>query len=560
MQSCAALRRFTFLALVSALSAAHAAFAQSTTIISLNTGGVSIQNGSAYFAVSRDARYVAFRAKSPELPWAHQAGDVYRYDSVTQTLQLISTAPSSEIQGPAISADGRYVAYGDFFSAAGVNWGQIYVVDANNGTTVMASVDANLAPGNSVSSGGKLSADGRLVVFSTVSTNLVPNDTTPWPDVVVRDLSTNTSTLVSVTPGGVAGHSSSLAPEISDDGRWVLFQSAANDLVANDTNGSSDVFLRDLSNGVTTLVSLDAFGQQVPAAGIEPVVALSPDGRFAAFSASNAFVPSDTNFMRDVYLRDLWLGTLERISVGTDGTQPNGHCQDPSISSDGRFVAFRTLATNLALPDANGTASDIYVRDRKLGTSTRSNVSSAGVQSNLSAISPQMIGTARTVAFWSSANNLVPGETQANAFAHDPGPVVGYCTAKVNSQGCTPAIGFSGTPSVSSATPCLVSASQVLSQKSGVFLYGYDASIAPFQGGWLCVKAPLKRTPVQNSGGNPPTDCSGAFVFDLNAYIQSGADPMLGVGVEIFGQYWYRDPLSSGAAGLSDALSITLQP
>ena len=134
-----------------------------------------------------------------------------------------------------------------------------------------------------------------------------------------------------------------------------------------------------------------------------------------------------------------------------------------------------------------------------------------------------------------------------------------YCTAKVNTQGCTPAIGFSGSPSVSSSSPFDINAAEIINNKPGILFYGYSAAAFPFQGGYLCVQPPIKRTPPQSSGGNPPpNDCSGAFHFDMNAHIQSGIDSGLVTGVTVFCQYWARDPSDPHTTNLTDALELVI--
>jgi hypothetical protein len=139
-----------------------------------------------------------------------------------------------------------------------------------------------------------------------------------------------------------------------------------------------------------------------------------------------------------------------------------------------------------------------------------------------------------------------------------PDPFVGqvYCTAKLNSELCLPAIGWSGLPSTTSSAPFLVSASQLVANKNGLLFYGHARHAGSFQGGTLCVQSPVRRTPVQSSGGAGP--CGGAFSFDMNAWIQSGADPLLVSGATVDCQYWYRDPLDSFGTGLSDALEFLI--
>ncbi len=138
-----------------------------------------------------------------------------------------------------------------------------------------------------------------------------------------------------------------------------------------------------------------------------------------------------------------------------------------------------------------------------------------------------------------------------------------YCTAKQNSLGCTPQIySGGGIPSLTDPNPFLVDALNVLNNKNGVFFYGLNGRHnLPFQGGFLCVFPPIKRTPVQNSGGNPPPgDCSGTYSFDFNAWMQGGSDPNLGLGVQVNGQYWSRDPASPSTTGLTDAIEFSICP
>lgn len=141
----------------------------------------------------------------------------------------------------------------------------------------------------------------------------------------------------------------------------------------------------------------------------------------------------------------------------------------------------------------------------------------------------------------------------------DPAAVETYCAAKVNSLGCTPAITWSGVASATSASPFQVGANQVLAAKPGLLFYGYGPSAAPFQGGTLCVQAPIKRTNVQTSTGSG-SNCLGTYSYDVNALIQSGADPVLVAGFDMYCQYWTRDPASPSTTGLTNALRARIQP
>ena len=143
----------------------------------------------------------------------------------------------------------------------------------------------------------------------------------------------------------------------------------------------------------------------------------------------------------------------------------------------------------------------------------------------------------------------------------DPAGIKVYCTSKTSSLGCSPAIAYSGSPSVSSPAPFTISASGVVAQKFGLFFYGFGPAAFPFQGGTLCAQPPLHRTLVQTSGGSSGS-CSGSYSMDFNAWIQSGADPLLLAGKTVNGQYWFRDPQDPAGfgTGLTDALEFTVQP
>ncbi|NMG21975.1 calcium-binding protein, partial [Brasilonema bromeliae SPC951] len=159
-------------------------------------------------------------------------------------------------------------------------------------------------------------------------------------------------TLVSVADDGTQGNNYSRKPTISADGRFVAFYSAANNLVAGDTNNSSDIFVRDLLTGTTTRVSVADDGTQGNNNSSNP--AISADGRFVAFdSTASNLVAGDTNNTSDIFVRDLLTGTTTRVSVADDGTQGNGFSYTPAISADGRFVAFESSASNLVAGDTN---------------------------------------------------------------------------------------------------------------------------------------------------------------------------------------------------------------
>jgi Tol biopolymer transport system component len=288
-------------------------------------------------------------------------------------------------------------------------------------------VDSAGAQGNGASGqfGDALSADGRFVAFRSSATNLVAGDTNGFQDVFLRDRLLGTTERVSVATGGAQGNGNSLEPALSADGRYAAFRSGATNLVAGDTNGVDDIFVRDRQIGTTVRASVATGGAQGNGNSLEP--SLSADGRFVAFwSVASNLVAGDTNGLDDIFVRDRQSATSERVSVATGGAQGNAASYDPSaISADGRFVAFYSFASNLVAGDTNGFA-DIFVRDRQNGATARVSVATDGTQGNNASHIPSLSADGRSVAFDSFATNLVAGDTNGtpDVFVREIWPLV----------------------------------------------------------------------------------------------------------------------------------------
>ncbi len=228
----------------------------------------------------------------------------------------------------------------------------VYVRDIATGTTTLASVNTTGDHANQPSSEPAISGDGTRVVFLTTATNLVPSldDPNIWNDVYLRDLTAGTTRVVSARDGlPVAGNSVSLDADIDFQGAHVVFSSFASDLTADDdTNGATDVFVRDTFNGKTTLVSRTPGGVSGNAGS--SLGSISGEGTRIAFdtTATDLF-PGDTNGTTDVAVRDLTAGTTALVSRadGADGAQAGEPASNPSISADGHCVAFDSSADNL---------------------------------------------------------------------------------------------------------------------------------------------------------------------------------------------------------------------
>jgi PKD repeat protein len=200
------------------------------------------------------------------------------------------------------------------------------------------------------------------VVFLSDATNLVEGDTNGMSDIFVHDRLSGETRRVSVASDGTESNLGSYDPLISADGRFVLFTSDASNLVSGDTNGVSDAFVHDSQSGETQRVSVASDGRQGNSRSYYHP-SISADGRFVAFtSAATNLVYGDTNLSHDVFVHDLQTGETRLVSLAAGGTQGNNHSVDPFISADGRLVAFHSAASNLVYSDTNGVA-DVFVQD-----------------------------------------------------------------------------------------------------------------------------------------------------------------------------------------------------
>ncbi|MGE3844904.1 MAG: TolB family protein, partial [Vicinamibacterales bacterium] len=451
------------------------AAAQTTRVSVASGGGQSAGAGawSRQAAVSADGRYVAFESLALNLVAGDTNGrqDVFVHDRVLNITTRVSVGPAglqadSGSETPAISADGRFVAFvssasnlvpGDTNSAA-----DVFVHDRISGQTTRVSVATGGAQAMKSSVMPALTADGRYVAFTSDANTLVAGDTNNQGDIFVHDRVSKVTTRVSVATGGAQGNLSSHTPVISGTGCLVAFVSAASNLVPGDTNGVEDVFVHDCATGVTTRVSVATGGGQSdgPAAS-SGYPSISADGRYVAFqSLASNLVERDTNGASDVFVHDRATTTTTRVSVSTGGDQAADFSTTPSMSGDGRYVAFVSTATNLVLGDTNGVV-DVFLHDRVTSTTRRVSVATGGTQglftkdnngNPVGSSTPSVSGDGRYVAFESWSFNLVDGDTNAvpDVFLHDARMYqrqrVNVSTAGVQAEG---GAGGNGSPAAS---------------------------------------------------------------------------------------------------------------
>jgi hypothetical protein len=261
------------------------------------------------------------------------------------------------------------------------------------------------------SGGAHISADGRYVAFYSYATNLVSDDTNNRVDVFVRELASGTTERVSVSSNGAQGNGDSLAwpLAISGHGRFVAFTSEASTLVSGDTNGASDVFVRDRRTGTTERVSVTSSESQ-GAHGTGVRVAMSPRGRYVGFSYFSPLAPGDTNSFNDVFVRDRLAGTTQRISNRVDGRAAGGEVD--AITAGGRLVFFSSSSPRVVAGDTNR-ATDVFVHNRETDTTRRVSLSSRGCQGNDASLWASASADGRYVVFASPATNMVRTDTNS---------------------------------------------------------------------------------------------------------------------------------------------------
>ncbi len=387
--------------------------------ISVTATGAEGNASSDSPSLSADGRYVAFQSSSILVPGDTGVSDIFVYDRITNSLSKITNGPNGALADggsffPSISNDGRMVAY--WSSATNLVAGDtnavadVFVYDRQTQTTTLISRGAGGVLGNGSSDSGlDISGDGRFVTFQSNANNLVAGDTNSVSDVFVVDLqnsdfASRIQLLSKSTTGGPA-NGSSLRPMISDDGSQIVFESSANNMVAADTNGASDIFVVNRVSSVLRRISQAQGGTQANSSS--QGAAISGDGRMAAYwSNATNLVSSDTNSLADVFVVDLQTNLVELVSLTNSG-QLAGGVGRPMLSTTGRYVGFTSTSSLLT----NSGVNDVFLRDRSTSTTRRVSQtlvgSASGGASNFFGLSDD----GRWLAFGSDAKHLIPGDT-----------------------------------------------------------------------------------------------------------------------------------------------------
>jgi uncharacterized repeat protein (TIGR01451 family) len=406
---------------------ASASFVANAVRVSVGSGGIQSDADSYFVEVSADAQVVAFESFNTN--WAPDQVevnfvDIFIHDRATNTTIKMfgySGEPADQRSfDPMVSADGRYVSFisyasnfvpGDTNRHPWVDDGlDVFLYDrqTSNLSRVSLNWQGEQIDGNSV---GFISPNGRLVIFSSDGDTVAQNDYNGARKtaVYVRNLQTGAVERITKGPGGAFPDGVVVGAQSSYDGRYIVYASDATNLVPGDTNGVRDIMLYDRVTKETRLVSRPVGGGQ--SNGLSNPARISADGRYVVFrSFASNLVPGDTNGTADIFVYDRITGSLEMVSVSSSGRQSNAEAKDPAICGDGRYVVFTSEATNLVSIPHNGQR-QVFLRDRLTNTTHLVTVGMDGGMGNGRAHRATLSADCRSVGFATEASNIVPNDT-----------------------------------------------------------------------------------------------------------------------------------------------------
>jgi hypothetical protein len=545
-------------------------------LVEVSSAGVPGNGYSLHVKVSGDGRWVAFDSISSNLVPGDLNGqpDVFIHDLVTGTSELASLGSNGQQANGLsvvmdVSADGRHVLFLSFADNLDPQdpetLGDVYVRDRQLGITELISVQLTSAPSvHDAGATGSISGDGRFVAFDSSDSNIVAGDSNGYGDVFVRDRLMAQTMLVSVSSAGVMGDRDSTKPVISADGRKVAFISRATNFhPSGPWTDYFHLYIHDVILGPT--IAIDTTPSGSLGNGETNEFALSPDGSTVAFLGYATNLLTTSIFSQGFYKWHESTGIVEPFHFA-NGRQGIG-MGNPSLSWDGRFVAFNSQYPYWVAKDPNSFP-DIFLIDQATGVNSVVSGKGPAEPANHQSLRTSISYDGSVVGFISLATNLVPGTppfTPGHAFVRicDPTPGTVFCYPTLSPTGCLPAISAQGQPSASAASGHLIEVAKAVNAEVGLFLYGTAGSgVQHFSNGYLCLSGPLVRTPAQSTGGSlpPSVDCTGGLSIDFNAWLANGADPSLAAGMPVYVQAWLRDPAHPAGALLSDAVAFVVGP
>jgi len=397
-------------------------------LVSCNASGVQADDEVGAPAISSEGRYVAFYGYATNLvPTGSSEPQVFHKDLQSDVVKLCSanasgTTGNGYAAWPDISWDGRYVAFhSDSTNLVGtaITATQVFRKDVQTGAVKLVSCNASGTPGDSYSQDVSISSDGRYAAFASPATNLGPTTTAFRTNIFRKDLQTNEVKLVSCNASGTEGDDDSEEAEISPDGRYVVFDSEATNLVPGGTT-HRQIFRKDLQTNEVKLVSCNASGVE----GDNDIVSLtdlsiSSDGRYACFASyATNLVPGGTSGAQ-VFRKDLQTNEVMLVSCDASGTEGDDESYETSMSADGRYVAIESLASNLVPGGTSATYSNVFRKDMQTGEMALVSSDYSGVEADDWSYQPAMAPEGDYVAFGSTATNLVSGVSGEQVFRKD---------------------------------------------------------------------------------------------------------------------------------------------
>jgi len=370
--------------------------------------------------VSADASIVVFNSYAANLVDGDTNGvsDVFMYEAASGKITRISMAPgggqaNADSVDAAVSADGSIIAFASY--ATNLVPGDtnaksdIFVYDVAKGETTRISVPDAGGEADDNSDEPSISADGSIIAYTSLATNLVPSDTNEHFDAFMYDAIKDETTRISVADDGTETDHGGEQVAVSADGSTIVYRSYSTNLVAGDTNGLFDVFAYDVGSRTTTLVSVASDGTQADNTNENPSV--SADGSTIVYSSfASSLVSGDTNKKSDIFAHDVVTGATVRVSVADDGTQANSDSYDPIVSADGSTISYHSLASNLVAGDTSGKW-DVLAYDVDSDTTTRVSVATDGASANGDSWDSALSADGFTIVYYSEATNLDVGDT-----------------------------------------------------------------------------------------------------------------------------------------------------
>lgn len=396
------------LCLTPSLAGTASAVSPTTRLVSKTSVGVAGDGDSEQSRIAANGRYIAFESYAANLPSGDGQRRVYVHDRGSSTTQLVSAnSRGAAATGgePSISGNGRLVVFTSTWTKLPMGDGvttRVYLRDVVKEKTRLVSKNSKGSAANADASSPWISQDGRFVAFQSAATNL-PHGDGVLNQIYLHELATGKTRLVSTNSKGAVANDVSGSASLSGNGRYVSFESRATNLPRGD--GTYQSYVHDLVKGWTRLTSRNSRGNASNGGNAGPVI--SADGRSVVFWSDAANLPHGDGTTDQVFVHDLSTGRTRLISRTSSGVVGDGRSTVPHVSAGGRYVVFKSQAANL--PHGDGTRVHVYLHDRKTGRTSLLSRNSRGATGNANSFEPWISADGNFASFESYASNFPGG-------------------------------------------------------------------------------------------------------------------------------------------------------